>query len=295
MISPENIKQWFDSQLAQWPLAAANHDALSHVSTRSVDLDGFRFTVQFNPARAISSGAKTDKASIASRPCFLCETNRPSEQTSIQVGEFEILVNPFPIFHHHYTIAHRRHRPQAIEGYWCHMAALASQLPEHTVFYNGPCCGASAPDHFHFQAVPTEALPLWQHVNQSIPGTTIPDNLPFGAISLVTDCFTTLSERASLIMKSLPHTEIEYEPKINALCRTVGNGLIQLIIIPRRAHRPDIYPGRMISPASIDLAGVIITPLQSDFDAMDSDLLHYVLNQVCYSPDEINQFLSPRP
>lgn len=295
MISSDNIRLWFDNQLDQWPMAATNYEALSHINVRNVDIDGFRFSIQFNPARAISSGAKTDKDSIARRPCFLCATNRPSIQTSIPVGEFEILVNPFPIFHHHYTIAHRSHRPQAIDGYWCHMAALASHLPGHTVFYNGPCCGASAPDHFHFQAVPTESLPLWQYVNQSDSGITIPDNLPLGAISIVTDCFTSLSGQASHIMKSLPHTENEYEPKVNILCRICSNGNIQMIIIPRRAHRPDVYPGRMISPASIDLAGVLITPLQSDFDAMDPDLIHNILNQVCYSPDEINQFLSPVP
>lgn len=274
-----------------WPLAAANFAALSGIRTRSVSIGDFTFKIQFNPARAVSSGARTDAASIARRLCFLCRDHRPEEQTWVDAGEFEILVNPFPIFPHHYTIAHREHRRQAIDGYWCHIAALAYQLDGYTVFYNGPRCGASAPDHFHFQAVPSEFLPIWDHAVTPDCGIGIPSDMPFGMVAIITDSFTRLSELACGVMSSLPISHDEYEPKVNILCRHDGTNTV-LIIIPRKAHRPGIYPRRMISPASIDLAGVFITPVLDDFEAMDAATISGVINEVCYSADEVKRLIS---
>ena len=86
-------------------------EELKGVQTREVG----SALAQFNPARLVSTGAKIDKATLAKRPCFLCEKNRPSEQIVLSFGEgFDILVNPFPILPVHFTIPSRHHQLQAI-------------------------------------------------------------------------------------------------------------------------------------------------------------------------------------
>ncbi len=147
-------------QLASWPMAKANYDALDSVELKSFVLEKGTTYVQFNPERYRSTAAKIDAKSIAERPCFLCEQNRPAEQHRFSLNEnFELLVNPFPIFRHHYTIPSYAHQPQRIQGNVQSMLELAKQLKPLVVFYNGPFCGASAPDHFHFQAFePTEHI-----------------------------------------------------------------------------------------------------------------------------------------
>lgn len=266
-------EQLFDAQMATWPLARRNYDALGQIRTKQLTVDGFRMRVQFNPARAISSAAKVDTASVAARPCFLCRANRPPEQEGIPVGDYEILVNPFPIFPHHFTIPSVTHQPQLIGGRLCHLMALAWQMPGYTVFYNGARCGASAPDHMHFQAVPGEYLPLWATVDTTTPATgmNLIDGLPFGAVLITTADFAEATRLFDSLCAALPADSDEPEPKINLLCRTLGD-LVQIIVIPRRRHRPSVYGPMMISPGTVDMAGVLICPVESDFTAMDEPL-----------------------
>lgn len=146
--------------MASWQQAAANYSALEGVAVRRFGFEGFEVMVQYNPARAASTGAKTDAGSIAARPCFLCRRNRPECQYSIVMGDFELLVNPFPIFMPHYTIAHREHTPQRLMPYAAALLGFARELEGMAVFYNGARCGASAPDHAHFQACPMGCLPV---------------------------------------------------------------------------------------------------------------------------------------
>lgn len=152
------------AQRAEWPLAARNFDALDGVEVRSIAMPGMDIKVQFNPARIVSSGAKVDARSLAERPCFLCGKNRPAEQRGIDWRGYTVLVNPFPIFPRHLTIPAVGHTPQRIQGRVADMLALAAELPGYTVFYNGPRCGASAPDHMHFQAGNSDFLPIWQRL-----------------------------------------------------------------------------------------------------------------------------------
>ncbi|MGC9355923.1 MAG: DUF4922 domain-containing protein, partial [Mariniphaga sp.] len=149
----EQAKTLVAQQKAAWEMASKNYAALKSVQTRTFDFGHFEIVVQFNPERIRSSAAKTDTKSIAERPCFLCLKNLPPEQKGIPFGEdYLILTNPFPIFQTHLTIPHLHHTSQQITGFFPDMLRLSRKLNGFTVFYNGPQTGASAPDHFHFQA-----------------------------------------------------------------------------------------------------------------------------------------------
>ena len=152
----ENIDIFFERQLAAWPETRKRYDELKNVKTRRVG----ELTLQFNPARMVSTGAKIDKATLAKRPCFLCSANRPQEQIITDLGEAELLVNPFPILPKHFTIPLKRHEPQNPASLSVYIDKMLSMAPEIMVFYNGPHCGASAPDHAHLQAGTSGLLPL---------------------------------------------------------------------------------------------------------------------------------------
>lgn len=273
-----DIDSFFSRQLARWPMAAANFAALANVQIREVEgCDGFK--VQFNPARIVSTGANVSKDAIKARKCFLCEANRPPEQIGIDFGEYTILVNPFPIFPGHLTIPSKTHTPQRISGRVGDMLQLAAELPGYTIFYNGAKCGASAPDHIHFQAVPSKYLPIWNTVKDSGFTTVIGGQKAY--VIKYADIAEAEKEMTDYLA-SLPADEDSAEPMINVLCKE-GT----LVVIPRKRHRPSDYGSEvgqiLLSPASIDLAGVLITPLRRDFDNMDAATVKRVLSEVSFT------------
>jgi ATP adenylyltransferase/5',5'''-P-1,P-4-tetraphosphate phosphorylase II len=154
------ITELLHEQVSNWELARTNFAGLKTVRTKSFDFGDFEVKVQFNPARIVSSGAKVDAKTIAERKCFLCTENRPAEQNSVDAGNYLVLVNPFPIFPEHFTIPRKEHVEQQIKPYFSDMLELAEALDDYLIFYNGPRCGASAPDHMHFQAGTKDFLPL---------------------------------------------------------------------------------------------------------------------------------------
>jgi len=154
------VSSLFHEQVSNWELARVNYEGLNTVKTKSFSFGNFKVNVQFNPARIVSSGAKMDAKTIAARKCFLCTENLPAEQKGIDAGNYTILVNPFPIFPQHFTIPRKEHIDQQIKPYFKEMLELAEALDDYAVFYNGPRCGASAPDHMHFQAGTKDFLPV---------------------------------------------------------------------------------------------------------------------------------------
>lgn len=303
MSEQPNIEQFFCKQLKVWPMASANFDALKGVEVKDLVVDGMNIKVQFNPARAISSAAKVDAASLKARPCFLCAQNRPSEQCGIDWAEkYTILVNPFPIFPRHLTIPCKQHVPQAVEGAMADMLRLASMLKDYTVFYNGPRCGASAPDHFHFQAGNSDFL-------------TIADNLEGVELKVVaTDNESTLSLVDSLplkmfvidaatpqqgeqlfdrLIRAMDVPEGDYEPMMNILAWATPAG-VRVAVVPRKRHRPSFYGTEgdgcmLLSPASVDMGGVFITPRVVDYERFDADTVRRVYDELCLSQSEIEQ------
>ena len=258
---------------------------------------------QFNPARLVSTGAKIDKATLAKRPCFLCEKNRPGEQIVLPFGDgFDILVNPFPILPVHFTIPSRHHQLQAIAENYVQIHRLLRAYPQLMVFYNGPKCGASAPDHLHFQAGTSGILPLqrdWQRLYEtSLPLLKLNDTEGIYEIKdYICPAFAIVShtekhdkELFNYLYESLPLKEDETEPMMNIVAWRNGEAFIS-VVFPREKHRPDCYSAEgeaqcLFSPGSLDMAGLLILPRQSDFERVTSERAKAVLREVSLS-DEV--------
>ena len=290
-----------DRQLAGWPEAARRYRDLREVKTKEITIGGMPVRVQYNPARAVSTLARTDAASIAARPCFLCRENRPQQQESMPFEgcdgrRYEILVNPFPIFPEHFTVPAVDHVPQRIAGRFPDMLRLADTFPDMTVFYNGPESGASAPDHFHFQMGCRGFLPVERHFGLLGPRTVM---RPGAAVIAMTSAYipglpvitapdAKSAEAAFLrVLRSLPVSPSTGEPQLNILCwkeRTDSDTVFRILVIPRKAHRPSCYyapegEAVRISPASVDLGGVFIVPVEEDFRRTDAEVLQSIIRE----------------
>lgn len=303
-VNAEQIAAFIAAQCAEWPLAGRNFDALGGVEVRTVELPGWTLKVQFNPARIVSSGAKVDARSLAERPCFLCDKNRPAEQRGIEWGDgrYTILVNPFPIFPRHLTIPATDHTPQRILGRVADMLQLASELEGYTVFYNGPRCGASAPDHMHFQAGNSDFLTIAPALDgaELQPVAVDPEG---GVLAVCTDLAlnvfvinaSTPEAGARLfgrLYEAMPVPEGEEEPMLNLLAYATPDGGTRLVVVPRKRHRPSFYGTEgddcmLISPASVDMGGAFITPRREDFDRVDASVLDRIFGELCLSDEEI--------
>ncbi|MCM1518145.1 MAG: DUF4922 domain-containing protein [Pseudoflavonifractor sp.] len=265
-----DLDSFFDSQIAVWPEAAARYAALADVRHKTVSVDGCGYKVVFNPARAVSTQARVDAAAIAARPCFLCAVNRPASQRSLPWRDYEILVNPYPLFDRHFTVAAVTHQPQLLSGRFADMLELAFETG-YTLFYNGATCGASAPDHMHFQAVPADSL-------------TACRDFPFRVLrmSVSRGDGDDIAARFSALLGQLPISPGATEPAVNVIVTPVTHDKAEVVVIPRRAHRPACFGAIMVSPASVDLGGMVVTTRQSDFDAVDSAALRLILSDVTY-------------
>lgn len=286
-----NITRFIESQIASWTDFACRYHGLANCRTRFIDTSTRQFTIQHNPLRTGSTSAATDAASIAARPCFLCQKARPAEQQSMNIRDYEILVNPYPIFPRHLTIAAITHTPQRIAGRIAGMLQLCDMLNGFTIFYNGPRCGASAPDHMHFQAAPSVFFPIWQAIDEASPIATIGNSAVY---DILPACLSTKNATESDILHilgSLPPDIETGEPMVNILARTDAHGCHHVVIIPRMTHRPDCYGTeagqRMISPASIDLAGVIITPRAYDYENLTAAEAVSIISEVTYTAERL--------
>lgn len=290
--------EFIDSQLAEWPLARENYQALGKTERRGMLLGDLAVGIQHNPARIVSTGAKTDAKTLAERPCFLCKENRPSRQIGIEIADgWELLLNPYPIFPTHFTIVSKRHCPQ--EGFPLDMATMAEKLPGHTVFFNGRQAGASCPDHMHCQAVKTNELPLMHLIERthSIESGRVatPESLgldvPFTFISIIItpdiDGMSTLAGIEETI-----GAEYIREGRLNAFAWIDAVGLLRICSVPRRAHRPSCYGyedgQHLISPGCIDMTGIIIAPLKKDYDSLTEEDIRDIYRECSFRP-----FLDP--
>jgi hypothetical protein len=270
---------------------------LRGVQSRSFDFGHFRIDCQFNPGRIRSSAANTDPAVIESRPCFLCDENRPPEQAGIPYSkEYAILCNPFPIFPYHLTIPLLRHEPQLIHGHVADFLELCRELQEFTVFYNGPRCGASAPDHFHFQAGIRDLLPIEDELANLLKNHAqilkSSDTLEIRAVenylrhfiwfrSANPEILKTWLERSVQLLTNQGEVE---EPMINIL-GWYSNGYWEIVLFPREAQRPREYFANdfdriVVSPAAVELGGLVILPREEDFYKITANDLNSIFSQV---------------
>lgn len=290
MLNHEDLASFVEAQLEKWPLAKKNYDAFRDVRRREIDLNSFMVGIQFNPARILSTGASVDKASVSRRPCFLCKSNRPDEQISIDLlPGWQLLVNPYPILPMHFTVASVKHRDQ--DRLPDDIVTVAEKLPGMAVFFNGARAGASAPDHMHMQAVLKDELPLLRLVESRhfksehgvrMSSDIIPES-PYLFFSGVVDpsahdCMATL--KAGLILGG-PDSDGGFTDQslVNTFFWIGEGGELRFLSVPRKAHRPACYfaEGKeklLVSPGCIDMAGIIITPREEDFIKIESqDLL----------------------
>ena len=284
-LSTESALKFLNEQLLNWPEVAKRFASLNSVETRKLNVAERCFTLQHNPARITSTGAAVSSNAIEARPCFLCKNNRPEQQFALPINDkYELLVNPYPIFPVHFTIPSTTHTPQQLVynsgNRFADMLTIAHQLPGLALFYNGAHCGASAPDHFHFQAVEASNLPLLQWASD---GCALPFAVEYHKFIDISDAIKWGAE----IMAKLPNPNKDPEPPINVICVRQNDGSINVCIIPRRAHRPEFYGSKdgqiLVSPASVDLCGTIILPRPEDFyENFTSNHLTLLLTQTCY-------------
>jgi ATP adenylyltransferase/5',5'''-P-1,P-4-tetraphosphate phosphorylase II len=270
----DKIISLFEEQLQTWPLAAKGYRGLNDIRTKTFDFGAYAIKVQFNPARAVSTLAKLDAKSIEARPCFLCAANRPVEQKYIEFkGCYDILVNPFPICDKHFTIASKKHEPQAIKGRINDMLELAQAMPDFIILYNGPKAGASAPDHFHFQAGNVEFFD--NQVDIFKKGLIEKQVISSQLKSVVVDEFDTLYNQLQ--------TD-EQEPMMNLFCQYKPEGWV-LTVYPRKQHRPMQFflQGKeqiMVSPGAIDMTGILIVAREEDFEKITKEDIQDIFRQV---------------
>jgi hypothetical protein len=295
----------FAAQKKSWPGLASAHRDMVDARRRLINCRGYSVSLQFNPQRAISSGAAVDKESIRKRACFLCENNLPPEQQGILYRrEYLILCNPAPIFDQHFTIVTLHHQPQEIASSLNRFLQLTADLsPDYTVFYNGPACGASAPDHLHFQASPVADFPFL-NVLRALPPLKETSAVRFYRGQSIDRSVIILEARDSLAMTEqflhLLQTMREIlsrsdEPMINLLCTRAADSW-RLTVFLRRKHRPDAYFATgekriFISPGAVDMAGVIITPLESDFNRLDCADISNIYQEVSLPEDMMNKIM----
>lgn len=321
----EIANELFDLQMEKWKEVAERYEQLKNVAVNNIICDQVKLVTQYNPARIVSTGAKIDAKAIKERPCFLCEHNRPEEQIDNSIAKrYQLLVNPFPILPRHFTIPSRHHQPQAIlESYEDMMSITDGLGDEMLVFYNGPLCGASAPDHMHFQAGSRGVVPLerdWDNNYRRTRSRIYPiseeelleasrleqlaDNT--GIFSLrgyvcpgVIIITRTPSANAYLFKKIydvLPIPEGATEPMMNILAwkeasSTDGSPRIVSVILPRAKHRPDCYYAEgnekiLVSPGALDMGGLIITPREEDFRKITPDMAGSIIRECGMSLDD---------
>ncbi len=282
-------------QLSLWKTARDNYRALSEVRTRELWVGEVPYRIQHNPVRIVSSGAKVDDASIARRPCFLCSSHRPVGQLNIPLlGHYELLVNPFPIFPRHFTIVEKEHLPQRIASRFGDLLALARLLNGYTLFYNGPRCGASAPDHAHFQAGSRGFLPIegiWRAwIDHEIARTADAvlyrlNDAPRTTLVIESSSVESACRLFRRICRALPIPAGEEEPRMNVLALYKENHW-ETFVFPRSKHRPSCFDADgdtrlLCSPASVDLGGVFILPREEDFLKITEDDVRQILCEVC--------------
>lgn len=323
-VSSEKAVEFFNKQLPKWRAAKEHYEALDKVVTSNFIVDNCRLSAQYNPSRIVSTGADVDSESVKRRPCFLCEVNRPAEQMSYPLlMKYYLLVNPNPILPQHFTIPLRHHRDQTIKDHYEDMMEIAVKMKDFFIFYNGPKCGASAPDHMHFQAGTCGIVPLqrdWTELYKEKRSRLWPiseveclEALKLEAMADSTGVFSlrdylcpgfviiTRTPYANKVLfdklyNAMPVKEGDTEPMMNILTwvqpsTTDGSQRIVSVILPRGKHRPDCYYDTdedqiLVSPGALDMAGLLIVPRAEDYKKINADKIKSIIQECGISRDD---------
>lgn len=330
-IADSSVRRFFNRQLEVWDDVRKRYHDLQHVELKTLSDNSqprsMELKAQYNPARIVSTGAKIDRTSIARRACFLCEKNRPKEQLAKPFDDqFLLLVNPFPVLPMHFTVPARQHRPQAILPFYGEMHKLLSDYSDLIVFYNGPRCGASAPDHMHFQAGTGGILPLqanWPRLSRNLEvvysvdegeNIAVVSDYPCHAFVIRSRSIEADVEMFSRLYRALEagaknekgekavgdreriSNDADSEPMLNVVAWREGDTYVS-VVFPRRKHRPDCYyaegeAGMLVSPGALDMAGLAIMPRKQDFDRVTYDKLAAILREMTVSDDRMQEIVA---
>ena len=302
------LLRFFNRQLEKWDDASRRYHDLRNVQTRELVVGASSFHVQWNPARMVSTGASIDKKTLAERPCFLCEQNRPKEQFKKSIdSQYDLLVNPYPILPIHFTIPSVKHEPQLIRESYGEIHKLLEEYPELMVFYNGPKCGASAPDHAHFQAGTSGTLPLqksWKRLSHHLlkivelnegEDISLIEEYPCPAMLIRSRSQYGDEQLFRRLYEALPQKDDEVEPMMNIVSWRYHDEYLSVVFL-RAKHRPDCYYAEgdsqyIISPGALDMAGLFITPRQEDYERLSPERALSILAEVSLSKDKVQQVI----
>ncbi|MGA9773850.1 MAG: DUF4922 domain-containing protein [Blastocatellia bacterium] len=308
------VSAMIEQQRATWPLLREGYTALAQIETKRLRVADSEVIVQHNPKRIRSTAAAVDRRSIDRRPCFLCAANLPVEEKGIAYGkDMVILCNPFPILDHHLSIVHRKHIEQKIDGNIETLLAMACDLaPDYFVLYNGPRCGASAPDHLHFQACSRRILPVEQELKAGDPldeahcsvcEETRRDSFELFSLegfgrSVIVFRGSNAEETAQWfyrVLDQLPRDSEDVEPMMNIIC-SYESGTYTLYLFPRSRHRPACFFAEgdeqmLVSPGAIDMAGVVVVPEREHFARLGPKQMEAIYAEVSFSDATVNEIL----
>ncbi len=308
------VEALIEHQKANWPQLKEGYEALSQIETKRINIDDSTIIVQHNAKRVRSTAAPVDKTSIAARPCFLCAENLPVEEKGIYYDEeYVILCNPFPVLDKHLVIAHKEHIEQKIEGRVEDLLALAFDLgDEYFVLYNGPECGASAPDHLHFQALSRAVLPIEETLKAGEPPSEIDCNICVDTGRGQFELFTIADAGRSVIVlrgankfelvpwiyqtiAGLSQATSKSEPMLNLICY-VDKGVFTVLLFPRARHRPACFFAEaedrlIISPGAIDMAGIIVVPEHEHYEKIGAQQIEIIYSEVSLNSDFVDEVI----
>lgn len=289
-----------NEQKASWPQLSQAYQALRMTKTRHLACNGFSVRLLHNPGRLMSTNAKVDAADINRRPCFLCADHLPPWQKALRYRhEYLILSNPMPVMSGHLTIPHLSHIPQTITNSIQTFLALAADLgQEWTILYNGPRCGASAPDHLHFQALPAGQTPIEQEIGEKrrlIPYGGYQNGISCSRVENVgREVILFVGKEPSSLVKALSEhikalgkiarSPVDEEPMINGVAH-FEDGEYSILLFPRQRHRPSVFfrdgdDRIVVSPAVVEMAGIIVTPFEKDFERLDCATVESIYSEV---------------
>ena len=287
----------FSRELDAHGRAFINYQALAQVEVKDMTIDGFPAKLFFNPARVRSVMADVSPEALQKRACFLCpdgvEEHQLTHNWDSPTGHtYYIRVNPFPIFSPHFTVSSSVHERQELLPHLESMLHLAKELPEMTIFYNGPMCGASAPDHMHFQAVPRHSLPIEDHFDTNyanailVQEADLQDHLAAVKRILAMGTIPEEASQTGSLTVGASHAE-EYEPRWNIV--SWYDNSFHTIIFFRKESRPMCFfaPEEeriLFSPATVEMAGIGIVANRESFDRLTPEKLRDIIREVADNP-----------
>lgn len=296
----QRIDDLFTQQRATWPTLRDGEAALDHLQRKTLVSGGETVIVQVNPARRRSTLAKTDAKAVAARLCFLCPDNMPIEERGVAFEDLVVLPNPFPILPMHCTIAGREHRPQRLQGRIDSFLRLAHEIgPDLAALYNGPRCGASAPDHFHFQAARADEIPILTQLPTVGSGRDVVPHSSFGRNMLLLGG-ANIDEIAAGIERTISALgRIEQstdEPMLNLVAQ-FRDSHWTVVLFPRAVHRPACYfatgPGQLrISPAVLEMCGILVTTEFGDYEQIEAGAARAIYEEVSMSTADFKRLVA---